>query len=236
MSCKVLIVEDDPITRAVLERVLFTAGVEVFAVEKGDLALALLSTQPVDLILLDIKLEGIDGWETASRIRKGEVGEHNARVPIIALTGYEEPEAYAQCQQMGLNGCLAKPFEPEELRQLVLDLCKGQPDMQSPGTQTYNLKEGSPLPSTDSLKEGPELYVAGLLRKYEGDRDMVGLLIETFRQDAPRKVKAMEASLQNQNWQELERVAHSLKGACGVLDWRSLQEIAYRLELCSKNR
>ncbi len=85
MPTRVLLVEDNALNRDMLSRRLQRRGYEVACAETGEACLEMACVTPPDLVLLDLGLPGIDGWETARRLR---ADERTARVPIIALTAH----------------------------------------------------------------------------------------------------------------------------------------------------
>ncbi len=85
MATRVLLVEDNALNRDMLTRRLVRRGFDVACAETGETCLEMAATAPPDLVLLDLGLPGIDGWETARRLR---ADARTQRVPIIALTAH----------------------------------------------------------------------------------------------------------------------------------------------------
>ena len=111
MSPAVLIVEDNPITRKFVRVVLSAEGIDVFEAESGEDALAIARSQPLDLVLQDLTLSDIDGFELVRRLR-----ELAPRTPIVAFTGFnDEPRIRAA----GFAGFAMKPVEPDRLTYVV---------------------------------------------------------------------------------------------------------------------
>jgi CheY-like chemotaxis protein len=110
---RVLVVEDTPINQAAAVAVLEQAGHRVGVAEDGAEALEALAAFTFDVVLMDLHMPGLDGFETTRRIRAldGPI----ARIPIIAVTATARPEDYPQCLEAGMNEVLAKPFTPEAL-------------------------------------------------------------------------------------------------------------------------
>ena len=108
----ILVIEDQPILRLILEKELVKAGFEVFALESGEGALKTLEKLTPDLILLNIMLTGIDGIEVCRRVRADSRLE---RIPVIFLTAKKDPESRATCLSVGANDYVIKPWESEDL-------------------------------------------------------------------------------------------------------------------------
>lgn len=107
-----LIVEDNPANVQVLAGILDREGYEVSVCMSGEQALEFLSRQAVGLILMDVNMPGIDGYETCRRLRERPPLKW---VPIIFLTARIEPDDVVRGFQAGGMDYVGKPFQPEEL-------------------------------------------------------------------------------------------------------------------------
>jgi two-component system, cell cycle response regulator DivK len=112
MSKSILVVEDQPDNRRILRDLLGNAGYELIEAETGEEALAALEAQRPDLILMDIQLPVMDGYEATRRIRsKPELKS----IPIIAVTSYALAGDEAKALAVGCNAYVTKPFSPRAL-------------------------------------------------------------------------------------------------------------------------
>lgn len=114
---RVLLVEDNPVNQRMVARMLETLGHSVEAVASGEAAVSRALQQQFDVILLDIRLPGIDGLETARRLRAA-----GCRTPIIALSANVYESDRAAALEAGMNGFLGKPLHLEELREALAAL------------------------------------------------------------------------------------------------------------------
>jgi CheY-like chemotaxis protein len=111
---KVLLVEDDPITREALEVVLTAHGAQVLSADSAPDALGLLDEQqPPTVLVSDIGLPEVDGYELMRRIRAREAGR-GRRLPAIAVSGFADASREA-AEAAGFDGFVAKPFDVAEL-------------------------------------------------------------------------------------------------------------------------
>ncbi|AUN30620.1 ATP-binding protein [Niveispirillum cyanobacteriorum] len=110
---QVLLVEDDAVNQFVATQLLTRQGVQVITAEDGETALAMLVTQRVKLVLMDIGMPGMDGFETTAKLRQG--GGPMASVPVVALTANVLPETVSRSRAVGMQGFIAKPIKLEEL-------------------------------------------------------------------------------------------------------------------------
>jgi len=108
---KILIVEDEPGIALALEADLLLEGYEVEIVRDGDSALKRAQAGGFDLVLLDLMLPGMDGYEVCRRLRREGV-----RTPIIILTARTRPAEMVMGLDLGADDYVTKPFSPEALR------------------------------------------------------------------------------------------------------------------------
>lgn len=111
---RVLIVDDEKVIRDSFSRVLLKEGYTVQAVESGRLALERVTEESFDIVLLDLKMPGLDGMETLRELR-----EKDPDVVSIMITGYPTIESAVKAVKLGAYDYLTKPCSPEELRIVV---------------------------------------------------------------------------------------------------------------------
>jgi CheY-like chemotaxis protein len=124
---RILVIDDEPLVREALQRVLASSTVSVIGAADAGMGLATLRESPVDLVIVDVVLPGMDGVAAVKEIRR-----YHPEVRIIAISGggnfgltAYRPEAIstiaylAACTSAGADATLAKPFETAELRSLI---------------------------------------------------------------------------------------------------------------------
>src|SRR6516225_1078456 len=112
MSKCILVVEDQADNRRILRDLLVNAGYELIEAESGEEALKAVETQRPDLILMDIQLPIMDGYEATRRIR---LNPELKSIPIIAVTSYALAGDEAKALAAGCNAYVTKPFSPRAL-------------------------------------------------------------------------------------------------------------------------
>lgn len=116
MGNTVLVVDDNDMNRDVLSRRLQREGYEVSTVENGKKALEKLGIEKYDIVLLDIMMPEMDGFETLKRIR----GNEKLKVlPIIMLTSLNEMDDVKKCIALGANDYVLKPYNIEDLKNRI---------------------------------------------------------------------------------------------------------------------
>ena len=112
MSKRILVIEDHEDNRQIMNDTLSAAGFEVIEAVTGDAGVAMAESERPDLILMDIQLPGIDGYEATRLIKAKPALRH---IPIIAVTSYALSGDDVKAKEAGCNAYLAKPFRPREL-------------------------------------------------------------------------------------------------------------------------
>ena len=114
---KILIVEDDVFLRELISRKLVSEGYDIKQASDGEDGLRELKNEAPDLILLDLILPGIDGFEVLMRMKKDSELAH---IPIIILSNYISPEENEEALKLGALFSLAKPhFMPSEILEII---------------------------------------------------------------------------------------------------------------------
>lgn len=111
-TCNVLIADDDPLLRAILEHKLTAAGYAVHSVENGQDALTEAEKAPPDIVVLDAMMPVMDGFEALRRLKAQPEQRH---VEVVMLTALKGEEDVVGALRLGASDYLAKPFNPDEL-------------------------------------------------------------------------------------------------------------------------
>ncbi|MCF2496706.1 ATP-binding protein [Dyadobacter chenhuakuii] len=122
-SLRVLIVEDHQINILVLKNFLGQWNCICSVAENGKIATEMVGSNDYDLVLMDLQMPKMDGYQAARTIRQFS-GDKYSRLPIIALTASAVPSIKAEILDAGMNGVLGKPFEPKELYDLISELAR----------------------------------------------------------------------------------------------------------------
>ncbi len=109
-TARILVIDDEASIRDLCARVLARAGFEVTSAGSGEEGLALLSQEPVDLIVTDIRMPGLSGLDVLKRAKAAL-----PRVRVILITGFGTPQTLTRAEHAGADRVLTKPFNPAEL-------------------------------------------------------------------------------------------------------------------------
>ena len=116
---RILLVEDNLDNQAIYRLILEHHGFRVTLADRGDEAVRVARSDLPDLILMDISIPGIDGWEATRQLKGDESTRH---IPVVALTAHAMASDRLKASEVGCDGYLAKPVEPQRVVETVLDL------------------------------------------------------------------------------------------------------------------
>jgi two-component system cell cycle response regulator DivK len=116
MKKRILVVEDTEDNRRILRDLLTASGYEVLEATDGATGVSMATELHPDLILMDIQLPVIDGYEATRRIKADSATRH---IPIVAVTSYALAGDEAKTREAGCDGYIAKPFSPRNLLERV---------------------------------------------------------------------------------------------------------------------
>jgi signal transduction histidine kinase/DNA-binding response OmpR family regulator len=215
----VILVVDDSVDQArLIHKWLSRANTFKFIhVSTGSDAIEVISDQVVSMVLIDVALPDLDGYETVRRIRGLDNG---ASMPIIAVAGLGERAAPKRSEDAGCTHFLGKPFRDDELIQTVKDAFR------SIETEVaWSLSEPSDIRRTpDSSRTSPEGEV-----RVEVDPDVVDLLPGFFR-NRWTNVRQLRSLVAENNFEDTKKVAHSEKGVGGTYGFPSLTDMMREVE------
>lgn len=119
MAARVLVVEDSSVIRRLIEVCLRPASLDLIMAEDGPSGLERVRSELPDLVVLDIGLPVMDGWQVLDEIRRDP---QLAQLPVLVLTAHAEEESRRRADEGGADAFVTKPFQPSDLRQEVLRL------------------------------------------------------------------------------------------------------------------
>jgi signal transduction histidine kinase/CheY-like chemotaxis protein len=210
---RLLLAEDNVINQKLMRRLLEKSGHEVTLVRTGRAALEALAQAPFDMVLMDVQMPEMDGFEATAAIRAREQ-ETGAHIPLIATTAHAMRGDRERCLEAGFDGYVSKPIQFKELFDTIdrLALAKTGAKRRTP------LPMGLPADAI-AVESGSGFDERVALERTGGDRELLKDLITVFLHEIPGWMKALRAALDQRDAAELARVAHAIKGAvdsCGA--------------------
>lgn len=219
---KVLLVEDNRINLEMTEEILKLIGFEVLTAENGKAAVELVGKNTFDVILMDIRMPEMDGYEATKRIRKMESGKD---VPIVALTADAVDGVSEKAKRAGMNAYLTKPLYPEKLSELIKKLLMDKRDS--------FCVSGNDI-SEHTTKEGYGMFDKGISR-LGGNRPKYARLLNQFLEDHRNDGDIILSLYGERRFDDLKNVIHKLKGVSGSMGVEGLYTLCNELEQSISN-
>jgi CheY-like chemotaxis protein len=206
----VLVAEDNAVNRNVLLRMLQKLGCEADAVGTGREAVEAVARARYDLVLMDVQMPEMDGFEATRQIRLAEE-PRGTHVPIFAITAHVMNEDRARCLASGMDAFITKPVKLADLAEAV----------------------GGVRPAdgeADGAQPAGTLDVAQLEASTGGDPGFTRDIVSLFLRQSAEAIGALESSIVKGSSPQVEQGAHSLKGSCQSLGAKPLAAVFSRLE------
>jgi signal transduction histidine kinase/DNA-binding response OmpR family regulator len=205
----ILLAEDNPVNQRLAASLLQRRGHKVTIANNGREAVAAIEHTAFDVVLMDVQMPEMGGFEATAAIRALERhGDH--RTPIIAMTAHAMKGDRERCLESGMDEYMTKPLDPRQLCGLVEQIVDARP--------------GVP---PDARADGFSLDV---LARVGGDRELLAEISRLFVDDAPRHLARIRAALDAHDGDGLGRAAHGLKGAAANFDALDVVAAARALE------
>lgn len=231
---RILLAEDYPTNQQVALRHLQVAGYQVDLAENGNEAVNSYKRKHYDLILMDIQMPTMDGYEATKAIRHIETGikgisdkePSNIKVPIIAMTAHALQGYREKCMQAGMDDYISKPLK----RQDLLDIVEKWVILRSESE-----KAGQDREQVNILKEDAPMNFESALDEFEGDNDFLIKLLQGFIEEVRPQIVNIRQGILDGNAEVVRQDAHSIKGGAANLAINKLSKIASELEGIAKS-
>jgi two-component system, sensor histidine kinase and response regulator len=210
---RILLAEDVVVNQEVAATMLRKRGHQVDVVSNGREAVTAVQREPYDLILMDIQMPEMDGFEATAAIRA--LGERGA-VPIVALTAHALSGERERCMAQGMDGYIAKPFKAHELFATV-----------------EGWRATSPAPENVVEKQVTAAVDLDVLRaqlRAAGAEDSLRHVVDTFLDSVTERIAALRDALANGTAASVARAAHAFKSSAAVIGAGSLAALLAEIE------
>jgi CheY-like chemotaxis protein len=223
----VLLVEDNVFNQAVALQVLAKVGCNVVTASNGREALDAFDSQQFDVVLMDLQMPGIDGFE-ATRLIRGK--ETSRRTPIIAQTAHAFAEDRQRCLDVGMDEHISKPIKVPELIAVLQRFCSPPGREPASAYTAPDKAEEQRAVGSDKMVFNLEALCAHL----GGDKETAMGMIDRFLSELPGLVAKLRAAAVAENLPLTAKLAHSLKGVAATFGAEVLAEVASETEQVAK--
>lgn len=218
---RILLAEDGLVNQKVAVSLLEQRGHRVTVANNGQEALTALDRESFDVVLMDVQMPAMDGFEATALIRQKEE-EAGLRTPIIAVTAHAMKGDRERCLAAGMDGYIAKPIRAKDLYAIVEGIAAGAGRSQSQGRGTAD-EEGT-------IDRDQVLEHTG------GSIETLKELVELFAVECPRLMRKMRDAITNNSPSELQQAAHTLKGSIQIFGATRPAAAAFRLETMGRDK
>jgi CheY-like chemotaxis protein len=210
-SAKILLAEDNLVNQRVAVGLLTKRGHAVTVANNGQEAIDILARESFDLVLMDVQMPQMGGFEATACIRAREAGT-DVHTRIVAMTAHAMSGDRERCLAAGMDGYLAKPINQTLLFEVVERGSRGHeaPAIEPPQAAAFNRAE--------------------LIERLGGDATLLKDVIRLFLDDCPLRLTAIKQAVDQQDADLIRTTAHALKGAAGTMSARRVFEAAQTLE------
>lgn len=211
-NARVLVVDDSLVNQMVAVRMLEKLGCRTDAASSGKSALAMLSVNDYDLILMDCQMPELDGYQTTTMIRAKEAGQRHT--PIIGWTAYTVQDGKDKCLAAGMDDIMSKPIRPQVLLNILSRWLRQIATSEALTNMT------SPSDELDSMKE-----------MFGNDfAELAGL----FRTDSPQRISALNQAATDGDAIKVAKIAHALSGSSASIGATEMAALCKELEINTK--
>jgi len=192
---RVLLAEDNAVNQRLAARVLQKQGHTVVIAGNGRTALEAVARELFDVVLMDVQMPDMNGFEATAAIRAREQITRR-RTPIIALTAHAMKGDRERCLEAGMDAYVTKPIRSDELFAAIAAVVRG-------AEEAFELEDGS----------GPVMDLTAAKQDLYGDESLLREIAGLFLQEMPSMASAIDAALEAGDCRALADAAHSVKGS-----------------------
>jgi signal transduction histidine kinase/CheY-like chemotaxis protein len=222
-NLQILLAEDNPVNQRLAVRLLEKQGHRVVVTGNGKEALAALERERFDLILMDVQMPEMGGFEASAHIREREktAGGH---IPIIAMTAHALKGDRERCLDAGMDAYVAKPVESRLLFEAIDSMVPAEP-----------LADTEAETQTQEANGDPEVFdYESAMAMIDGDTELFQELVTLFMSESTILLDQIHDAIEQRDAKTLERAAHSLKGSAGAFRAELASRAAQQLEDLAK--
>jgi len=229
---RILLAEDNIVNQQVALGILKNLGLHGEVAADGTEVLKALQSNLYDVILMDVQMPKMDGIQTTRAIREGRAGENIKGVHIIAMTAHAMQGDREMCIEAGMNDYISKPVEPLALAEALNRWLMDRADPLNTGDP---VNAGDPIPHSSQVEPSKEIPVpvldeTALLDRLMRKQELVRTVVHGYLEDMPQRIEALQHSIENEDFQTVRYLLHTIKGASANMSGESLRRTAVEME------
>ncbi len=229
---RLLLVEDNPINQKVAEQILLPTGISIDSASNGKEATRMVQETEYDIVLMDIQMPEMDGYEATAKIRT-VLGMKE--LPIIAMTAHAMRGDKEKCLDAGMDDYIPKPIDKEHMINTIRAHLKERPAYDPDLHARKTEPEPAPENKTDDKSDGSEINIEEVLERIGGDMDILISILRNFRDYNLGFSEEIQELLDKDQLKEAGDKAHTLKGSAANISAHELALATLELEKACKS-
>ncbi|WP_051554560.1 ATP-binding protein [Maribacter antarcticus] len=225
---KILVFEDNELNQHLISEQLTKWNCITHVTANPKEGLSLLNTEEIDIVLMDLKMPKMSGFEISKSIRSLQDTTLN-QVPIIAFSADFTAQDQEYCYESGINDFLLKPYT---LNELMIKLLKRKKERNLTQASLRLLKQETII-SIKQKKETVEL--SSLLQECDDEIEMLEELVRLFKQNIYEFIGAVKIAISNKNFEEIYHASHKIKAGLALMNTNDLKRLIVGMEDGAKN-
>lgn len=211
---RIVVIDDNFVNRALLTDVLTGLGHAVVCAENGSEALDMMVARNFDLVIMDLQMPVMDGFETAAEIRRGDRCRINRSVPIVGVTASALKSDRARCADAGMNAFMTRPLKVTEIASIIDYLCEGEKRL-------------------SGAASGTVLDIEKSLIRYGNNEELYYMACDSFKKTAPAMINTIYTEYRTSDFKALAQTARELKTFARAIGAEPLKEVLLHIEFAA---
>jgi len=229
---RILLVEDDRMNQFVMAKLLRKWLSDLSVAENGLQAVEMLEKEEFDLILMDLHMPEMDGYEAAMKIRDPDTSILKHDVPIIALTADITPETRQKVKDSGMNDFITKPTDQDSMFETINKvLINRKTEFIEKQTEIVETTDQKP----DNLSEIKQHIKLALASIFDDDLEATLALINRFLKEIPRAIIGVNEAFYEKDLPTLNKLVHKIKPGFSYLGFTDVSDKITRIQILSKS-
>jgi PAS domain S-box-containing protein len=205
---KILLCEDNELNQRLAENVIESFGFELDIAENGKLGIDMLLKNQYDLVIMDLQMPVMDGYQATKHIRE----ELKSNIPIIAMTAHSLIGEQEKCFEIGMNSYVAKPFKQEDLYNEIISV----------------LESNNGSEDSNQIKIEKDIDLSYLKEFACSNKDFEKDMIQIFVNNVPKDLELLAKALNDRDYKNMEEMSHKIKSSLSLF---SLEEQVNYLDM-----
>ena len=220
---RILVFEDNILNQRLIDQRLKKWGCNTYITDNAQYGLHILNNHKIDLVLMDLKMPGMNGFEITKLIRSFEKPDSNG-IPIVALSADFSARDKEECEESGIDDFILKPYSSEELLQKLIENKKD--------ANSTLFSKSSSINQKAIENEQHKIDLSGILEECMGELELLEELIVLYKKNTLEFIGKVRVHLQNSESEPIGFAAHKIKSGLKMMQSKSLVDIVEQIQKC----